>query len=152
MRKPPRDEAAAHHRFAAVFAHLAAVAAYARRRGALDAEAVAAEVMTIAWRRLADVPRDDARHAWECYWVHAIRSENVTGQRRAHAELEKLLANNMLVAPTGAPEDWAPSPEPKVPYAIWANDGGLQCVRAAYSAAAAGKPKQLIQSCRADGG
>jgi len=93
-----------------------------------------------------------SQHAWECYWVDAIRSENVTGQRRAHAELEKLLANNMIVAPTGAPEDWAPSPEPKVPYAIWANDGGLQYVRAAYSAAAAGKPKQLIQSCRANGG
>lgn len=46
-------------RFRRVFAHLAAVSAYARRRGCLDADAVAAETMTIAWRRLADVPRDD---------------------------------------------------------------------------------------------
>src|SRR5438093_6087932 len=136
MRKPPRDQAAAHDRFAAVFAHLAAVAAYARRRGALDAEAVAAEVMTIAWRRQSlQLPPGAtwpefkiepntvtgrgggasravmvSQHAWECYWVDAIRSENLTGQRRAHAELERLLAHNVIVAPNGAPEDWAPSP------------------------------------------
>ena len=48
-------------RFRAVFSHLGAVTAYARRRGSVDAEALAAEVMTIAWRRLDDVPRDDAR-------------------------------------------------------------------------------------------
>jgi RNA polymerase sigma factor (sigma-70 family) len=47
-------------RFRAVFSHLGAVTAYARRRGSRDADAVAAEVMTIAWRRLADVPRGDA--------------------------------------------------------------------------------------------
>jgi hypothetical protein len=93
-----------------------------------------------------------SQHAWECYWVDAIRSENLTGQRRAHAELERLLAHNVIVAPNGAPEDWAPSPAPNVPYAIWADDGGLQYVNAAYAAAAAGKPQQLIQSCRANGG
>jgi RNA polymerase sigma-70 factor (ECF subfamily) len=48
-------------RFARVFAHVRFIAAYARRRGARDAEALAAEVMTIAWRRLADVPEDDPR-------------------------------------------------------------------------------------------
>jgi len=46
-------------RFRAVFAHLGAVTAYARRRGSADADAIAAETMTIAWRRLADVPQDD---------------------------------------------------------------------------------------------
>jgi RNA polymerase sigma factor (sigma-70 family) len=55
------DRPAAEDRFHAVFSHLGAVAAYARRRGHMDAEAVAAEVMTIAWRRLADVPVDDPR-------------------------------------------------------------------------------------------
>ena len=53
-------------RFRAVFSHLAAVTAYARRRGSLDAEALAAEVMTIAWRRLDRVPCDDARP-----WLYA---------------------------------------------------------------------------------
>ena len=48
-------------RFAEVFSHLGLVRAYASRRGARDAEAIAAEVMTIAWRRLADVPEDDPR-------------------------------------------------------------------------------------------
>src|SRR3954451_738281 len=52
--------------FRAIFAHLGAVTAYARRRGSHDAEGLAAEVMTIAWRRLADVPGDDARP-----WLYA---------------------------------------------------------------------------------
>jgi RNA polymerase sigma factor (sigma-70 family) len=55
------DRPAAEERFRAVFSHLGAVAAYARRRGHADAEAVAAEVMAIAWRRLSHVPLDDPR-------------------------------------------------------------------------------------------
>ena len=55
------DQRAAEARFRDVFSHLGAVAAYARRRGGRDPEALAAEVMTIAWRRLADVPTDDPR-------------------------------------------------------------------------------------------
>ena len=55
------DRSAAEERFRIVFSHLGAVAAYARRRGSRDADAIAAEVMTIAWRRLADVPLDDPR-------------------------------------------------------------------------------------------
>jgi RNA polymerase sigma-70 factor (ECF subfamily) len=58
---PELDRAAAEERFRAVFSQLGAVTAYARRRGSRDADAVAAEVMTIAWRRLADVPLDDPR-------------------------------------------------------------------------------------------
>jgi RNA polymerase sigma-70 factor, ECF subfamily len=52
--------AAAEDRFDGVFSHLDAVARYARRRGARDPEDVAAECMTIAWRRLDDVPADDS--------------------------------------------------------------------------------------------
>ena len=55
------DRSAAEARFRTVFAHLGAVSAYARRRGSADPEAVGAEVMAVAWRRLADVPTDDAR-------------------------------------------------------------------------------------------
>jgi RNA polymerase sigma factor (sigma-70 family) len=47
--------------FRAVFSHLGAVANYARRRGSTDADGLAAEVMTIAWRRFADVPKGDPR-------------------------------------------------------------------------------------------
>ncbi|HEY1512106.1 MAG TPA: sigma-70 family RNA polymerase sigma factor [Gaiellaceae bacterium] len=46
-------------RFRGVFSHLGAVSAYAARRGSRDPDGVAAEVMTIAWRRLAAVPTDD---------------------------------------------------------------------------------------------
>jgi len=46
-------------RFRRVFSHLGAVSAYAARRGSRDPDGVAAEVMTIAWRRLAAVPADD---------------------------------------------------------------------------------------------
>jgi RNA polymerase sigma factor (sigma-70 family) len=56
-----RDRAAAEVRFRLVFNQLGAVTAYARRRGSRDAEGIAAEVMAIAWRRLADVPADDPR-------------------------------------------------------------------------------------------
>jgi RNA polymerase sigma factor (sigma-70 family) len=76
MGRHPRDQTA-EDRFAAVFVHLTAVAAYARRRGAADAEAVAAEVMTIAWRRLANVPRDDARP-----WLYATARNIVRGEFR----------------------------------------------------------------------
>jgi RNA polymerase sigma-70 factor (ECF subfamily) len=51
--------ATAEVRFDGVFAHLDAVARYARRRGARDPDNVAAECMTIAWGRLHDIPVDD---------------------------------------------------------------------------------------------
>ena len=60
-----------------MFSHLGAVAAYARRRGHADADAAAAEVMTIAWRRLADVPRDDPRP-----WLFATARNVVLVDRR----------------------------------------------------------------------
>jgi RNA polymerase sigma-70 factor (ECF subfamily) len=60
-----------------VYSHLGAVTAYARRRGHADAEAAAAEVMTIAWRRLADVPLDDPRP-----WLFATARNVVLADRR----------------------------------------------------------------------
>lgn len=48
-------------RFGLVFAHLGLVRAYIRRRGGRDPDSLAADVMAIAWRRLADVPQDDPR-------------------------------------------------------------------------------------------
>lgn len=43
-------------RFRRVFAHLQPVADYAARRGSSDPEAIAAETMAIAWRRLDRSP------------------------------------------------------------------------------------------------
>jgi RNA polymerase sigma-70 factor, ECF subfamily len=53
------DRQSAEARFREVFSQLGAVTAYARRRGSRDPDGVAAEAMTIAWRRLDDVPADD---------------------------------------------------------------------------------------------
>jgi RNA polymerase sigma-70 factor, ECF subfamily len=78
-------------RFAAVFGHLGAVVAYARRRGAADPEAIAAEVMTIAWRRLVDVPRDDARP-----WLYA------TARNLVRAEYRRRLATTAGSEPGSA--------------------------------------------------
>ena len=93
----------------------------------------------------------NAQTAWECYWAQAIRKRDVPAQRRAHAALNALLAKNILEAPQGAPEDYTPPNPPKVPYAIFAHDGGLDHIRASYAAAAAARPQGLINSCRANG-
>jgi DNA-directed RNA polymerase specialized sigma24 family protein len=64
-------------RFTEVFRHLGAVTAYAQRRRSRDADALAAEVMTVAWRRLADVPRDDPLP-----WLYATARNLVLAERR----------------------------------------------------------------------
>jgi RNA polymerase sigma factor (sigma-70 family) len=66
--------------FRVVFSHLGAVIAYARRRGSRDAEALAAEVMTVAWRRLSDVPKDDPRP-----WLYATARNLVMAEARRSA-------------------------------------------------------------------
>jgi RNA polymerase sigma-70 factor, ECF subfamily len=55
----PNAETPDEQRFLHVFGQLPAVTAYARRRGSPDAEAIAAETMAIAWRRLDAVPLSD---------------------------------------------------------------------------------------------
>jgi hypothetical protein len=89
-----------------------------------------------------------AQNAWECYWVRAIRKGDTAAEQRAHDELNRLLAHNILVAPLGAPEDWTPTPPPTVPFVVFANDGGLEWVKAMYKQAAAGDARNLAQSCR----
>jgi RNA polymerase sigma-70 factor (ECF subfamily) len=74
------DSRSAEERFRSVFTHLDAVARYARRRGSRDADAIAAEVMTIAWRRLADVPLDDPRP-----WLYATARNLVFAEARGSA-------------------------------------------------------------------
>jgi RNA polymerase sigma factor (sigma-70 family) len=80
---------ATQERFSRVFGHLGLIVAYARRRGAADAEAIAAEAMTIAWRRLGDVPVDDARP-----WLIATARNLLLVERRkvgrANATLDRV--------------------------------------------------------------
>ena len=82
-RHPAPDE----ERFRRAFVHLDAVAAYARRRGAPDPEAVAAEVLAIAWRRLDVVPPDDPLP-----WLLGTARRVVLAQRRSAARTSTLPA------------------------------------------------------------
>ena len=91
-----------------------------------------------------------AENAWECYWVKAIRDGDASAQRRAQAELTALLDDNVIVAPAGASENWTPPKPPKTPYAVFADDGGLQWLRETYALAAAGHPQRLVARCRAN--
>lgn len=91
-----------------------------------------------------------AKNAWECFWADAITRGDRRAQRSARTELDELTARHVVVAPTGAPEDWVPPKPPAVPYAVFANDGGLEWIREGYQQAAAGHPARLIASCRAN--
>ena len=91
-----------------------------------------------------------AMNAWECYWARAIERSGTAAQRQAHTALNALLANNVIETPAGASEDWTPANPPAVPYTKFAHDGGLDWIRSSYAAAAAGHPRNLIQSCRAN--
>ena len=79
MGSDTNHRSAAEARFAEIFAHLGLLTAYARRRGARAPEEIAAEAMTIAWRRLADVPRDDPRP-----WLIATARNLALADRRRH--------------------------------------------------------------------
>src|SRR5262245_1916498 len=92
------DSQSAETRFRTVFDHLGAVTAYARRRGSRDADAIAAEVMTIAWRRLADVPRDDPRP-----WLYATARNLVLEEARRSARASTVPLRESAAA-VAAPE------------------------------------------------
>lgn len=81
-----RDE----ERFRGIFAHLGAVTAYAARRGSRDPEGVAAEVMTIAWRRLPVVPADDPLPWLYGTARNVVYSEARARRRTAPAEAEAI--------------------------------------------------------------
>jgi len=91
-----------------------------------------------------------AMGSWECYWADAIKSGDEQAQQRAHAELKSLFANHVVIAPAGASENWFPTGHP-FPVVAFADDGGYQYKQQMYADAAAGRPKQLFQSCQANG-
>jgi hypothetical protein len=91
-----------------------------------------------------------AMGSWECYWADAIESGDQEAQQQAHAELSSLLRDHVVVAPEGASENWAPTGH-AFPVVAFADDGGYQYKQTMYADAAAGRPHDLIQSCRANG-
>ena len=91
-------------RFRPVFAHLQAVANYARRRGSADPEGVAAEVMTLAWRKLDSIPADNPRP-----WLFVTARNLVMAERRRSARFadldpEALESRDVPLADTGDAE------------------------------------------------
>lgn len=96
--KTPLDRGEAESRFATVFAHLGFLIAYARRRSAADPEAIAAEAMAIAWRRLADVPADDARP-----WLIATTRNLLLADRRRGRGAHHVGLDGVEVAAAEAP-------------------------------------------------
>lgn len=98
MPREIKDRSDVEARFAEVFAHLGLLTAYARRRGARDPDAIAAEAMAIAWRRLADVPRDDPRP-----WLIATARNLVLADHRRHAAPVQDLEGVEAAAPTELP-------------------------------------------------
>jgi hypothetical protein len=92
-----------------------------------------------------------AQGIWECYWVGAIKNGDVAAERRAHAALDDLLTNHAVIAPNGASENWSPSNAESTPTMVFADDGGYQFKQRAYAEAAAGNPRLLRESCRANG-
>jgi RNA polymerase sigma-70 factor, ECF subfamily len=97
---PPETQhrSAVEARFAEVFIHLGLLSAYARRRGARDPDAIAAEAMTIAWRRLADVPQDDPRP-----WLIATARNLVLAEYRRHGGATSDLDGVEPAAPPESP-------------------------------------------------
>jgi len=91
-----------------------------------------------------------AQNAWECYWAGAIRTGDPVAASRAHAQLETLLRANVIVAPAGASENWAPPNSSDRPIAVYADDGGYEWVARTYALAAAGHPERLIGRCAAN--
>lgn len=64
-------------RFADVFQNLGSIVRYAAARGSRDPEGIAAEVMTIAWRRLPSLPADDPRP-----WLFVTARNLLMAERR----------------------------------------------------------------------
>lgn len=75
-------------RFTAIYrAHLGRVLAYARRRvaSAEEAEEVAAETFTVAWRRLDEIPKEALP------WLYGVARNTVLNQRRGQRRREALV-------------------------------------------------------------
>jgi len=90
---PPEGSEA---RFRRVFAHLQPVADYATRRGSSDPEAIAAETMAIAWRRLDRVPVDDPRP-----WLFVTARNLLMAERRRSSRRSQ--ADRALARPEATP-------------------------------------------------
>ena len=96
MNERPTPPEGSEARFRRVFAHLQPVADYAARRGSSDPEAIAAETMAIAWRRLDRVPVDDPRP-----WLFVTARNLLMAERRKSSRRSQ--ADRALARPDAVP-------------------------------------------------
>jgi RNA polymerase sigma-70 factor (ECF subfamily) len=96
------DPADAEPRFRAVFAYLGDLTAYARRRGSPDPDAIAAETLTVAWRKLTDIPRDDPRP-----WLFATARNLLLAEWRQRSALSQTDSDSFQ----GIDSEFHPPPE-----------------------------------------
>ena len=96
MNEKPTPPEGPEARFRRVFAHLQPVADYAARRGSSDPEAIAAETMAIAWRRLDRVPVDDPRP-----WLFVTARNLLMAERRKSSRRSQ--ADRALARPDAVP-------------------------------------------------
>jgi RNA polymerase sigma-70 factor (ECF subfamily) len=101
MTPPP---ASPDEQFRPVFAHLQAVANYARRRGSADPEGIAAEVMTLAWRKLDSIPAENPRPWLFVTARNLVMAERRRSRRIADVDPEELEGRAQLAVETGDPE------------------------------------------------
>lgn len=93
----PDHDSSCEQRFASLYReHHRSVWAYAVRRteGHADAADVVADVFTIAWRRLAEVPDPPA----DLLWLYGVARRVVAGKRRSARRLRDLIARLQVAA------------------------------------------------------
>lgn len=90
------------------------LARYLARRAAPDAvEDLFAEVMTVAWRRLDDVPADG-----ELPWLYGVARRVLANHRRSHGRFGRLVERLTLHAPTVDPGMAPVGPDPDLADAL----------------------------------
>jgi DNA-directed RNA polymerase specialized sigma24 family protein len=77
------------------------VLAYLRRRGAGDAEDLAAEVYAVAWRRRADLPAPMLRRAWLFGVARTLLKAEGRHRQRDRELLDELAARPVRAAEPG---------------------------------------------------
>lgn len=93
----------ARNRFSSLFdTHYLAVSRYCLRRlGAAEGEDAASEVFAIAWRRLDQVPTDEATRAWLLAVAYRVVANHYRSRRRRSRLSQRLLSEPQVdVEPT----------------------------------------------------